>query len=64
MTWTNLMYPMSTGEPAIAGIGWVDNRHLNDFVESITINMGDPSDDANESGSSELETTPKNLGCV
>jgi hypothetical protein len=28
-------------------------------LESISVNMGDPADDANESGSSEWETTPK-----
>jgi hypothetical protein len=33
-------------------------------IESIAVNMGDPSDDANESGSSTWETTPKDLGCV
>ena len=32
----NLIYPMSTEEPTIAGIGLSDNRHLNDLVESIT----------------------------
>jgi hypothetical protein len=54
-----LIYPISTEEPAIAGIGYFDNRHLNDFVESIVRNLGDSSDNVNESGSSELETTPK-----
>jgi hypothetical protein len=32
--------------------------------ESTFVNMGGPSDDGNESGSKELETTPENLGCV
>jgi hypothetical protein len=35
------------------------NRHLLDCVESIIRNLGDPSDNANESGSSGLETTSK-----
>jgi hypothetical protein len=61
---TNLMYPASTEEPAVAGIGWIDNRHLRDFVESIVENLGDPSGDVNESGSRGLETTPEILGCV
>jgi hypothetical protein len=55
----NLIYPVPTEEPAIAGIGCCDNRHLHDLVESIIRNVGDPSDNANESGSNELETAPK-----
>jgi hypothetical protein len=55
----HLIYPMSTEEPAIAGTGRSDNRHLRDLAESIMRNLGDSSDNANESGSSELETTPK-----
>jgi hypothetical protein len=50
---------MPAEEPAVAGIGCWDNRHLRGSVESICVNMGDPSDDAKESGSSGLETTPK-----
>jgi len=45
-------------------IGSQGNRHLRDSVESVAVNMGDPPDDANESGNRELETTPENLGCV
>src|SRR4029453_8906643 len=36
-------------------LGSQGNRHLRDAVESATVNMGDPPDDANESGSKELE---------
>jgi hypothetical protein len=60
----NLIYPMPAREPRYAGIGWSDNHHLSDLVESINGNMGDPSDDAKESGSMGLETTPENLRCV
>jgi hypothetical protein len=60
----NLIYPVPTEEPAVAGIGCQDNRHLRDFVESITRNLGDPPDGANESGSMGLETPPENLGYV
>ena len=59
----NLIYPVLTEEPAVAGIGWLDNRHLRDFVESINGNLGEPLVDVNESGSRRLETTPENLGC-
>jgi hypothetical protein len=55
----NLMYPVPTEEPAIAGIGWTDNRHLHDLVESIIRNVGDHSRNVQESGSSRLETTSK-----
>jgi hypothetical protein len=64
MIWVNRMYPMSTEEPRYAGIGLVDNRHLHDPVESITMNVGDPSDDVKESGSKEVETLPENLRCI
>jgi hypothetical protein len=38
----------------------LDNRHLRDLVGvHHSVNMGDLSDDANESGSKELETTLK-----
>jgi hypothetical protein len=55
----NLIYPASTREPAIAGKGEHDNHHLTDLVESISGNMGEPSDDAKESGSRGWETIPK-----
>ena len=58
------MYPVPTEEPAVAGIGLWDNRHLRDFMESIVENVGDPPDDANESGRRRVETPPENLGCV
>jgi len=60
----NLIYPMSTEEPAIAGIGQLDNRHLTDLVESITRNLGAPSADGKGSGSRGLETTSENPRCV
>ena len=55
----NLEYPVPTWELPIGRIGCCGNHHLRDLAESISVNVGDPSDDANESGSSELETTPK-----
>jgi hypothetical protein len=55
----NLIYPVSTEEPAIAGIGPSDNRRLHDPVESIIVNVGDLSDDVNESGSTDWATSPK-----
>jgi hypothetical protein len=55
----NLIYPTSTREPAIAGIGCMDNRHLHDLVEFIIRNLGGPVNDVKESGSSGLETTSK-----
>ena len=42
---------------------WLDNRHLSDLVESTNGNMGEPSADANESGSRRVETPSANLGC-
>jgi hypothetical protein len=59
MTRTDLIYPVSTEEPAVAGIGCMGNHHLRDPVESINVNMGDPSDDAKERGSKELATALK-----
>lgn len=55
----NLIYPMSTGEPAVAGIGYLDNRHLRDPAESINGNMGDPADDVKGSRSNGLVTVLK-----
>ena len=55
----NLIYPMSTGEPAVAGIGYLDNRHPRDPAESINGNMGDPADDVKGSGSNGLVTVLK-----
>jgi hypothetical protein len=56
---TNLTYPVPTEEPAVAGIGCSITATYVVSFESVTVNMGDPSDDANESGSSEVETPPK-----
>jgi hypothetical protein len=60
----NLIYPVSTEEPAIAGLGPSDNRRLHDPVESIVVNVGDPLDNVKESGSRRLATTSENLQCV
>jgi len=55
----NLVYPVSTGEAAIAGIGrWITATCVI-LSESINGNMGDPSDDVKESGSSGLVTALK-----
>jgi len=42
----------------------LENHHLSDPIESIIVNMGDPSDDAKESGSRGWATTPEHLRCV
>jgi hypothetical protein len=60
----NLMYPVPTEEPAIAGIGWTDNRRLHDLVESIIRNVGDSLTDVKESGSTDWETNPKTSNAV
>jgi hypothetical protein len=60
----NLAYPVSTWELPIGSIGCCGNHHLSDLAESISVNVGGPSDDANESGSMGLETTSENLECV
>jgi hypothetical protein len=59
-----LNYPLVGWDSAKSGLGQQGNRHLRDFVESVAVNMGDSSDDAKESGSRGLETTPENLRCV
>jgi hypothetical protein len=64
MVRTNLIYPVPTEEPAIAGIGCRITATYLISLESITVNMGDPSVDANESGSTDGETRPEILGCV
>jgi hypothetical protein len=55
-------------EPDLPHVHWgacssryrlMDNRRLSGPVESINVNVGDPSDDVKESGSSELKTAPK-----
>ena len=56
--------PHTHSGAAICGDRLPDNHHLSDLVESINGNMGDPSEDAKESGSRGLETTPENLRCV
>jgi hypothetical protein len=50
---------MPAGEPAIAGKGCAITTTDVVSFESINVNMGDPSDDVNESGSRGLATTPK-----
>jgi hypothetical protein len=55
----NLIYPLPTEEPAVAGIGWLENHHLHDRVESVIMNTGERPWDVKESGSRWLETTPK-----
>jgi hypothetical protein len=59
VVWVNLTYPIPTREPAIAGRGRQRTATYVISLESMAVNMGDPSGDANESGSSEWETTPK-----
>jgi hypothetical protein len=58
------MYPLPTEEPAIAGIGCEITATYVISLESIDGNMGDPADDANESGSRGLAITLEILGCV
>jgi hypothetical protein len=55
----NLVYPVSTWELPVGSIGCCGNHHLRDLVESISVNVGDPAGDVNESGSTEVETPPK-----
>jgi hypothetical protein len=55
----HLIYSIPTEEPAIAGIGCEITATYVILFEFIHGNMGDPSDDGNESGNRELETTPK-----
>jgi hypothetical protein len=62
MTRMNLTYPVSAEVLAIARLGYVDNRRLRGPVESISVNMGSPSADANESGSTGEENLPQILG--
>jgi hypothetical protein len=59
MVGMNLIYPLPTEEPAIAGIGWLENHHLHDSAESVIMNTGERTWDVKESGSRRLETTPK-----
>jgi hypothetical protein len=44
---------------AMCGDRLHDNHHLHDLAESTNGNMGDPSDDGNESGSTDGATRPK-----
>jgi hypothetical protein len=41
----------------------LENHPLSDPTESIIVNMGDPSDDAKESGRRRVETLSENLRC-
>jgi hypothetical protein len=36
----HLNYPADVRDTAKSGIGYIDNRHLNDLVESISVNVG------------------------
>ena len=38
---SNLNYLISIRDSAKSGLGFIDNRHLNYFVESINMNVGD-----------------------
>jgi hypothetical protein len=38
---SHLNYLISIRDPAKSGLGFRDNRHLNYFVESINMNVGD-----------------------
>jgi hypothetical protein len=55
----NLIYPLPTEEPRYAGIGWRENHHRHDRVESVMMNTGERTWDVKESGIRRLETTPK-----
>jgi hypothetical protein len=55
----NLISPMSTAEPAIAGKGRKDNHHLHDLAELISENLGDHSWHGKESGSTDGATHHK-----
>jgi len=60
----NLIYPVSTKEPAIAGIGCPDNHHLTSLAECIGWNLGDLVHDAKESGIRGVETPLESLRCM
>src|SRR5438874_13284115 len=45
---SNLNYLIFIRDSAKSGLGFVDNRHLNYFVESINMNAGDPQQNVNE----------------
>jgi hypothetical protein len=56
--------PHARSEAAVSGRdGEVTATYLISF-ESTFVNMGDPSDDAKESGSRGVETPSENLQCV
>ena len=55
----NLIYPVPTEEPAIAGRGCMVTATYVIPLESINVNMGGPSADANGSGSTDGATRPK-----
>jgi hypothetical protein len=46
---SNLNYLISIRDSAESGLGFRDNRHLNYFVESINMNVGDLQQNVNES---------------
>jgi hypothetical protein len=64
LTRMNLIYPASTKEPAVAGIGCPDNHHLTSLVECIRRNLGDLVHDVKESGIREVETPLESLRCM
>jgi hypothetical protein len=51
---SNLNYLISIRDSAESGLGFRDNRHLNYFVESINMNVGDSQQNVNERRSSEV----------
>jgi hypothetical protein len=51
---SNLNYLISIRDSAKNGLGLWDNRHLNYFVESICVNVGDSQQNVNERRSSEV----------
>ena len=55
----NLAYPVSTWELPIGSTGCCGNHHRHDPVESISVNVGDHSKNAKESGSTDVETRHK-----
>ena len=59
MAQRNLIYPVSTEEPTVVGIGCMVIATYVIALESIYVNMGDPLHDVNGSGSTDEEARPK-----
>jgi hypothetical protein len=55
----DLIYPVSTEEPTVVGIGCRVTATYVIVLESIDVNMGDPRHDVNGSGSTDEATRPK-----